>query len=109
EACLDKGVRKLCIQTDSRAAVAILQNSASRFHRHSSLVEQYHDLRRREWEVSIHHIFREPNNAADFLDNYGHQLVVGLHVFSAPVESLLYWLRHDCIDVCLPCLVNNNS
>ncbi|CAN1127323.1 hypothetical protein LINPERPRIM_LOCUS29560, partial [Linum perenne] len=61
----NKGIRKLCIQTDSWAAVAILEDFASLCHRHSSLVDQFHDLKCREWEVSIHHIFREANHAAD--------------------------------------------
>ncbi|CAN1759332.1 Putative ribonuclease H protein At1g65750 [Linum perenne] len=34
----DRGIRKLCIQTDSRAAVAILENDDLHGHRHSSLV-----------------------------------------------------------------------
>ncbi|CAN1130924.1 Putative ribonuclease H protein At1g65750 [Linum perenne] len=84
----DKGVRKLCIQTDSKAAVSILN---------------------RDWEVSIHHIFREANCAADYLANLGHTLDMGLHVFSFPDSSLLYWLRYDLIGVCLPRYFNNNS
>ncbi|CAN1151683.1 Putative ribonuclease H protein At1g65750, partial [Linum perenne] len=80
---------------DSRADVAILEDSASRCHRHSSLVDQFHDLKCREWEVSIHHIFREANHAADFMANLGHNLDLGTHVFQVPVNSLLYWLRHD--------------
>ncbi|CAN1151682.1 hypothetical protein LINPERPRIM_LOCUS28504 [Linum perenne] len=27
--------------------------------------------------------------------NLGHNLDLGTHVFQVPVNSLLYWLRHD--------------
>ncbi|CAN1165012.1 Putative ribonuclease H protein At1g65750 [Linum perenne] len=105
----DKGVRRLCIQTDSKAAVSILAKVDNLNHRHASLVEQFHALKNRDWEVSIHHIFREANCAADYLANLGHTLDMGLHVFSFPDSSLLYWLRYDLIGVCLPRYFNNIS
>ncbi|CAN1174311.1 hypothetical protein LINPERPRIM_LOCUS9819, partial [Linum perenne] len=36
------------------------------------------------WEVSIHHIYREANSAADYLANLGHSLYFGTHVLDAP-------------------------
>ncbi|CAN1782631.1 Putative ribonuclease H protein At1g65750, partial [Linum perenne] len=41
----DMRIRKLCIQTDSRAVVTIIEEKESRSHRHSSLVEQFQDLK----------------------------------------------------------------
>ncbi|CAN1146436.1 Putative ribonuclease H protein At1g65750 [Linum perenne] len=84
----DKGVRKLNIQTDSRAAVAILQNESETTHRH---------------------IFREANFAADYLANFGHNLDLGTHVFLYPDTALLYWLRYDLVGISTPRLINNNS
>ncbi|CAN1146438.1 Putative ribonuclease H protein At1g65750, partial [Linum perenne] len=105
----DKGVRKLNIQTDSRAAVAILQNESETTHRHASLVAQFVSLKNRDWEVSINHIFREANFAADYLANFGHNLDLGTHVFLYPDTALLYWLRYDLVGISTPRLINNNS
>ncbi|CAN1784074.1 Putative ribonuclease H protein At1g65750 [Linum perenne] len=97
----DKGVRKLNIQTDSRAAVAILHNESETTHRHASL--------NRDWEVSINHIYREANSAADYLANLGHSLDLGTHVYLYPDSALLYWLRYDLLGVSTPRLINNIS
>ncbi|CAN1770919.1 Putative ribonuclease H protein At1g65750 [Linum perenne] len=105
----EKGVRKLVIQTDSRAAVAILLNDSNRTHRHASIVEQFTSLKNRDWEVSIHHIYREANFAADYMANLGHDLVLGTHVFMYPDAKLLYWLRYDLMGVSTPRLINNIS
>ncbi|CAN1846003.1 Putative ribonuclease H protein At1g65750 [Linum perenne] len=103
----EAGIRRLCIQTDSRAAVALLSSSDGRLHRHANLVEQFSDLRNRDWEVTIHHIFREANSAADYLANLGHSFDLGCHVVEVPDNTLMYWLRYDLIGVCTPRLVNN--
>ncbi|CAN1325899.1 Putative ribonuclease H protein At1g65750, partial [Linum perenne] len=102
----DNGIRKLCIQTDSRAAVAILEKDDLHGHRHSALVEQFRALKGRAWDVSIKHIYREANNAADYLANFGHHLDLGFHVFSSPVSPLLYWLRYDLVGGCSPRSIN---
>ncbi|CAN1179089.1 Putative ribonuclease H protein At1g65750 [Linum perenne] len=84
----EKGVKKLMIQTDSRAAVAILLNDSDRTHRH---------------------IYREANFAADYMANLGHDFNLGTHVFMYPDAKLLYWLRYDLMGVSTPRLINNNS
>ncbi|CAN1808121.1 Putative ribonuclease H protein At1g65750, partial [Linum perenne] len=105
----DKGVRRLCIQTDSQAAVSLLCSTEGREHRHSSLVDQFSELRSRDWEVTIHHIYREANCAADYLANLGHSVDLGTHVCQFPDNTLLYWLRYDLIGVSTPRYFNNIS
>ncbi|CAN1254850.1 Putative ribonuclease H protein At1g65750 [Linum perenne] len=63
----DKGIRKLCIQTDSKAAISLIRDVGNLEHRHASLVEQFHSLWNQDWEVTIHHIYREANNSTDYL------------------------------------------
>ncbi|CAN1160189.1 Putative ribonuclease H protein At1g65750, partial [Linum perenne] len=53
----DKGIQRLCIQTNSRSAVSLLSIDDGQMQRHASLVEQFHDLRKRDREVMVHHIF----------------------------------------------------
>ncbi|CAN1154631.1 Putative ribonuclease H protein At1g65750 [Linum perenne] len=103
----EKGVRKLMIQTDLRAAVAIMTNESDRAHRHATLVEQFCSLKNREWDVLIHHVYREANFAADYLANIGHDLDLGTHVFLYPDTKLLYWLRYDLMGVYTSRLINN--
>ncbi|CAN1175637.1 Putative ribonuclease H protein At1g65750 [Linum perenne] len=102
----EKGIRKLCIQTDSRAAVNILSCVENRLNRHTSLVQQFQELKLRDWVVQIHHIYREANFAADYMANLGHSFDLGTHVFQVPDSSLLYWLRYDLFGVCEPRIIN---
>ncbi|CAN1124799.1 Putative ribonuclease H protein At1g65750, partial [Linum perenne] len=95
----EKGIRKLCIQTDSKAAVDILTCAENHLNRHTSLVQQFQGLKARNWVVQIHHIYREANFAADYMANLGQSLELGAHVFQFPNSSLLYWLRYDLIGV----------
>ncbi|CAN1315695.1 Putative ribonuclease H protein At1g65750 [Linum perenne] len=105
----DKGIRRLCIQTDSQAALFLLTINDGRLHRHMSLVEQFLDWRNRDWEVMIQHIYREANNAVGYLTNLGHSFVIGSHVFQTPDNTLLYWLRYDLISVSTPRSINITS
>ncbi|CAN1122078.1 Putative ribonuclease H protein At1g65750 [Linum perenne] len=102
----EKGIRKLCIQTDSRAAVDVLSCVENRLNRHTSLVQQFQDLKSRDWVVQIQHIYREANFAADYMANLDHSFELGTHVFQVPDSSLLYWLRYDLIGVCEPRIIN---
>ncbi|CAN1127188.1 hypothetical protein LINPERHAP2_LOCUS3874, partial [Linum perenne] len=65
----DKGIRKLVIQTDSKAAGELLSTVGTRCNQHMSLLEQYFELTSRDWVVKIHHIYREANFASDYLAN----------------------------------------
>ncbi|CAN1153736.1 Putative ribonuclease H protein At1g65750, partial [Linum perenne] len=88
----NKGIRKLRVQTDLKAAVAMLSKPDNVNNQHASLIEQFFELSSRDWQVSIHHIYREANCAADHLANLGHSLGLGIHVFEFPDVSLQYWL-----------------
>ncbi|CAN1189870.1 Putative ribonuclease H protein At1g65750, partial [Linum perenne] len=103
----ESGIRKLCIQTDSRAAMSILSCANACLNRHTSLVQQFHELESRDWDIQIRHIYREANFAADYLANRGHSFELGSHVCQYPDSSLLYWLRYDLIGVCEPRAIYN--
>ncbi|CAN1841739.1 Putative ribonuclease H protein At1g65750 [Linum perenne] len=78
------GIRKVAIQTDSRAAVSILQKGVGERHQHAALVAEFHELSLREWELSLSHVYREANCAADYLANFGHSFSVGMYLFHSP-------------------------
>ncbi|CAN0858153.1 Putative ribonuclease H protein At1g65750 [Linum grandiflorum] len=65
----------------------------------------------RTWEVNLSHIYREANNATDYLANFGHSFTYGLHIFDSPDRDLSHWLHYNFIGVSLPRIVriyNNN-
>ncbi|CAN1134502.1 Putative ribonuclease H protein At1g65750 [Linum perenne] len=68
---------------------------------------QFSELSSRAWQVSIHHIYREANCAADHLANFGHSLDLGCHFFNYPDVSLQYWLRFDLVGSCTSRLIRN--
>ncbi|CAN1778662.1 Putative ribonuclease H protein At1g65750 [Linum perenne] len=66
------------------------------------------ELKSRQWDISVEHIYREANFAADYLANSGHELDLGTAIiFSFPCNSLLKWLRYDFLGVSLPHFINN--
>ncbi|CAN0926318.1 Putative ribonuclease H protein At1g65750 [Linum grandiflorum] len=99
------GIRRVRVQSDSRAAIAILKRDSDLDHQHAALVLQFKELCSRHWEVHISHIYREANNAADYLANLGHSFVYGMHILDSPDRGLSHWLHHDIIGVSLPRLV----
>ncbi|CAN0914226.1 Putative ribonuclease H protein At1g65750 [Linum grandiflorum] len=99
------GIRRIRVHSDSRAAIAIFANDSEFDHQHAALVMQFKELCRRQWEVQISHIYREANNAADYLANLGHSFSYGIHLFDTPDRGLSHWLHYDLIGVSTPRLV----
>ncbi|CAN1263395.1 Putative ribonuclease H protein At1g65750 [Linum perenne] len=98
------GIRKLSIQSDSRVATEIRP-----CHQHRALVAEFHDLRNRQWEVSLSHVYREANFAADYLANLGHSFSFGFQQILCPDSGLAYWLRYDLLGVSRPRFVSFNN
>ncbi|CAN1191399.1 Putative ribonuclease H protein At1g65750, partial [Linum perenne] len=103
------GIRKVAIQTDSSTAVSILQKGVGEQHQHAALVAEFHDLSSREWELSLSHVYREANCAADYLANFGHSFCVGMYLFQTLDASLAHWLRYDLIGIALPRVIPINN
>ncbi|CAN1225592.1 Putative ribonuclease H protein At1g65750, partial [Linum perenne] len=101
----DLGVRKLLVQSDSKAAVAILQKEDTN-HQHAILVSEFIEFKSRRWDCSITHVFREANYGADYLANLGHTFCFGLHLISQPDSVLAHWLRFDLFGVASPRVIS---
>ncbi|CAN0861260.1 Putative ribonuclease H protein At1g65750 [Linum grandiflorum] len=74
-------IRKIRVQSDSAADIAILSNGSLLDHQH---------------------IYREANCAADYLANIGYSFLFGLHIVSVPDRGLSHWLHYDIVGVSLP-------
>ncbi|CAN0908256.1 Putative ribonuclease H protein At1g65750 [Linum grandiflorum] len=96
------GIRRIWVQSDPRADIAIFTKDSELDHQHAALVLQFKEFCSYQWEVHIFHIYRETNNAADYLANLGHSLSYGMHLFDSPDRGLSHWLYYDlirCLDM----------
>ncbi|CAN0906462.1 Putative ribonuclease H protein At1g65750 [Linum grandiflorum] len=71
------GIRRIKVQSDSTAVIAIFINDSALEHQHAVLVMHFKEFCSRQWEVHLSHIYREANNAADYLANLGHSFNYG--------------------------------
>ncbi|CAN1771026.1 Putative ribonuclease H protein At1g65750 [Linum perenne] len=98
----DLGIRKLAIQTDSIAAVRILQDRSRQDHQHANLARRFQELVGWDWEVSLIHVYREGNCPADYLASLGYGYPFGCHMISVTNCNLAYFLRFDCFGITTP-------
>ncbi|CAN0904536.1 Putative ribonuclease H protein At1g65750 [Linum grandiflorum] len=73
------GVSNLEVQLDSLTAISLFQEQGSCDHQHAVLVLKFRKLVTRNWSVRLRHVYREANQAADFLAALGHSLSFGSH------------------------------
>ncbi|CAN1816421.1 Putative ribonuclease H protein At1g65750 [Linum perenne] len=95
------GIKKIAVQSDSRAALAILHKNDTTHH-HVALAAEFHELAARDWDISLAHVFREANFGADYLANLGHSCNLVLHLLLQPDSSMAHWLRYDLLGVAQP-------
>ncbi|CAN1264564.1 Putative ribonuclease H protein At1g65750 [Linum perenne] len=103
----DAGARRVMVQVDSRAAVNLISKAGNPCHQHAGEVTLIHQLLNREWEVMISHIYREGNQAADYLADIGHGLPTGTHSINVMDSTLCYFLRRDCMGISEPRLITD--
>ncbi|CAN1133907.1 Putative ribonuclease H protein At1g65750 [Linum perenne] len=100
------GYRRLEVQLDSSAAVAILLNQeTSLAHQYALEVWEFRDLIQREWMVNVRHVYREANHAADYLASIGHYTPRGTFDFDISDCNLAYFIRYDCMGISEPRMI----
>ncbi|CAN1264569.1 Putative ribonuclease H protein At1g65750 [Linum perenne] len=82
----DAGARRVMVQVDSRAAVNLISKAGNPCHQH---------------------IYREGNQAADYLADIGHGLPTGTHSINVMDSTLCYFLRRDCMGISEPRLITD--
>ncbi|CAN1136593.1 hypothetical protein LINPERHAP2_LOCUS9554 [Linum perenne] len=60
------------VQVDSRVAISLIFGAENVHHQHASKVSSIRALLRRDYEVTISHVYREGNYATDYLADIGH-------------------------------------
>ncbi|CAN0877999.1 hypothetical protein LINGRAHAP2_LOCUS12221 [Linum grandiflorum] len=56
-----------------------MQQSGNISHNHQTEVLAFRKLRYQDWELTLHHSYREANRTADFLTDLGRSLPHGFH------------------------------
>ncbi|CAN1144455.1 Putative ribonuclease H protein At1g65750 [Linum perenne] len=101
------GFKKVEVQIDSLAAIAILLDKNPVInHHHAIEVFEFRDWVRKDWEIKLKHVYREGNQVADFLARLGHKLPRGCHSVPLSDCNLAYHVRLDCMGISEPRLVN---
>ena len=98
----DRGIRLLMVEVDSLCVTQLLQRRDDIHNACYPLVKGIQELLSRSWQISVKHIYREANFAADFLANFALSLPLGLHVFSNPPDGVNVWLRNDGVGIAFP-------
>ncbi|CAN1141428.1 Putative ribonuclease H protein At1g65750 [Linum perenne] len=97
------GHRKLEVQLDSTAAVAILLNSDLAFsHQYALEALEFQEWLQRDWNVKIKHVYREANHAADYLASLGHNTTRGAHEVDISDCNLAYFICYDYMGISEP-------
>ncbi|CAN1178843.1 hypothetical protein LINPERPRIM_LOCUS36957 [Linum perenne] len=87
------GLRKVQLQMESLAAVDAINGETAENLRHERTLHNIEELRRRNWETSVSHIFREGNAVADLLAHHGHFLDFGIRtdcIYPIEVHSAIW-------------------
>ncbi|CAN0908397.1 Putative ribonuclease H protein At1g65750 [Linum grandiflorum] len=98
----DLGFRDVQLQLDSATAISAITSTDSSDLRHRSCIDEARELLSRDWLVSVRHMFREGNRAADLLAHHGHTLSFGFHSVSTLPREVNDCIRTDSVGVFFP-------
>ncbi|CAN1145156.1 Putative ribonuclease H protein At1g65750 [Linum perenne] len=105
----DREYKKVHLQLDSLASVTTILGNKEEDSRHGRTLDTINELRSRNWEVTISHIFREGNRVADLLAHHEHTLDFGFHVnciYPHEIDSAI-WSDH--VETCFPRTISMNE
>ena len=97
--CWEAGYKKLVCFSDSLHVVQLLSKKVSRLHHYANLLELIKIYLVKEWNISIHHIFREGNSCADILAKLGAKHSESLVMAHQPLSCLSLALLADATGV----------
>ena len=89
------GFRKVYVEVDSMCVMKLISNSNPPINEHFTLIREIQALLRRDWLTKVEHIYREANEAADFLASYSFSFPLGLYCFQSIPPNMLSILLND--------------
>ena len=93
------------MEVDSSCVAQIISKQAAVPNAFYALVVAIRELLSKNWQVSITHIYREANSAADFMANMAHSIPVGLHLFPNQSVGIYSIISQDMFGFIQPRLV----
>lgn len=107
ELAWELGCRKLHVELDSEIVCKMVHNQKHPTALLRPFLRKITQLLDQEWDVSVHHIYRESNFCADWLANNAWNLPIGLHVCNEPPTELLHLLMADISGATMPRLITS--
>jgi ribonuclease HI len=99
------GFQKVELNVDSAAVVQVVKTGCIQSASGNSLARQIWRLMALDWEVEVHHIYREANKCADGLANMGCTLDYNLRSFDSCPSQIVELLIADNMGITTPRLV----
>jgi ribonuclease HI len=93
------------LHVDSMVVVQVLNSNGRGSLRGRALVEKIRRLLSLDWEIVVHHSYREANQCADALANYGCNINVGSVFFDVCPSALSHLLLADVLGITTPRLI----
>ena len=84
---------------DCMEVVRLVFHESSFFHRYMAIVRDNQSLLARDWHCVLQHVFREGNQAVDFLVRFGATVVHEECVWERPLAGLEHLLLADIAGV----------
>ncbi|CAN1140984.1 Putative ribonuclease H protein At1g65750 [Linum perenne] len=103
----EAGIRKIVVQVDSQAAIKLVSGNEELRHQHVNEVVAIRECLKRDWEVTISHIYRKGIFVADYLADIGHGFPPGTHPIDVSDCTLGYFLRRDCMCISEPRVIHS--
>lgn len=95
ESCWHCGVHRVVVSSDSLQVLQLVKDGCPVWHHFASIVGIVRRLIGLPWEVTIAHVPREGNVAADFIAKMGASSSSSLVVHELPPHGLQEFLVHD--------------
>ena len=93
------GFRKIICEVDCMEVVRLVLHETSSFHRYVAIIRDIQSLLSRDWHCVLHHVYREENQATDFLARLGAADVCQERVWDHPPVGLEHLLFADLAGV----------
>ena len=101
----DAGIKRLLVEVDSLCVSQMISKQVIVPNVFYALVVAVRNLLSRNWQVSLSHIFREANSAADFMASMAYSVPYGVHVFNSPPVGIYSFILQDIVGVAKPRMV----
>ncbi|KAH9757474.1 reverse transcriptase domain-containing protein [Citrus sinensis] len=96
------GIRNLRVETDSLCVTQLAARPSVTPNEYAPLIQAIKDYLNLDWQVSLSHIYREANFAADYMANLAFSIPLGFMVYPTPPLGVRPFLLHDSYGVSYP-------